>query len=264
MSEELETEIENEEVSTANAEPKEENHAEEEKPEADEGDEAEEEAVLAEGEETAEADPEPTRGMNRHQTLAKRAKEAEERANKADIERAAAVAQIELIRQQRYETDTRANTIEAQRREQEALALMEPAERIAFQQNKKIHDLETRMYHTQLQSADAQDKALFHAKAAMNPNLAKHADEVEKIHQNMRAQGKTSTRDDLLYWLIGKAAAEGAGAAEKTKRAGAERRVRAASSTPPSSRSDVSSSRSSGGEDSFVSNFEKQYGNRHI
>ena len=226
----------------------------------DEPAEAEEE-VLEDAEDEGEESPveakAATRGENRHQALANEKKQLTAERDDLIRREAAATAEINLMRQARYQTDTG----EATRREQEARALMEPAERYAYDTNKEMNALKNQVYHMQINSQDMQDRAVFQAKASIDPDIAKHADEVEKIHSAMRARGTSSTRDDILKWRLGDELMKNKLSNQKTKKENGEKRIRQVSSNPSSARSDTGSSRCG---KSFEQSFEEKYGDYKI
>ncbi len=259
MPKELENEVEEKEVVSDVAEQEEKNHADEEKAEG-----ADEEILESDED---EGDPEPvtaseeprTRGENRHQALANERKQLQAEKEQLIAEKAAANAKIELMQQQRYQTDAG----EATRKEQEALALMEPHERVSYNTTKELNALKNQMYHMQISSQDAQDKAVFQAKASIDPDYAKFADEIEQIHANQRARGISSSREDLLKWKIGEEIMKNKLENKNKKTATGEKRIRQVSSTPSSARSDTSGTSRTGGM-SFEEKFERDYASRGI
>lgn len=177
--------------------------------------------------EALEAEPEerPTRGANRIQTLA--AERAAEKARADALERE--LAEIRSQRQQQSQ-------LEAQRAEQERLALMDPAERLEHQMNQRLARIE-------FQSWDANDRVAFESMAAGNPAVARLKAEVEQTFQAQVAQGKPIDRQTIAAFLIGQkalaAAPRARAAGKRASEAGKERNT----ARPASGRGDVPAAR---------------------
>ena len=206
----------------------------------------ESEEVVAQADEGAEDEGEadvaaetPTRGMNRHQALSRELKTEREGRERLIGEKAAAIAEIELMKRQRYDTTAADN----QRKEAEALALMEPAERAAYKNGQELHALKMQMYNMQVAAKGSEDRAIFRARAAVDPDIAKHADDVERMHADLQAKGVNSTRDDLLFWKLGKELFDNKAAAASKKGEAAKKRISAVSTSPASARGDSSASK---------------------
>jgi hypothetical protein len=205
--------------------------AEADEAEADEP-EAEEEPAEEESSDDEPPARKPSRGENRIQALANSVKE--ERTRRETIERE--LIEIKANQQARqnisYEDQARIRA--------EKLSLMEPHEKEAFLQKEEIQQLRNEMRATQMHSMDATDKAAYEAKALGNPIYAKHRDAVEKALKTLRSNGNTTTREELLKWVIGHEALSAKPAkANAAKKQAATVRVQAAKGKPASARSDA-------------------------
>ena len=229
-------------------------HAGEEVADAEET-ESEEQETEEPAEEESSEDEEPaalkqaSRGENRIAALAKRAKEAEERAIRAETlaeERAAA------------RREPAADNGTAQRLREEKLALMDPSEKREFLQAEKIEQMQSQILLTQLQTQDALDKNSYAAKAARNTVFAKHEAEVEKRLRAERQAGRNWTRETILAQIVGEAALKTK--PDTKKKNEARERVDSAKSKPPSGRSN-STAYKPGRADESLDDMERRLGN---
>jgi hypothetical protein len=123
------------------------------------------------------------------------------------------------------------------------LALMSPEERIREELRESTtqhrHDLQM----MQFQLAENSDKASFEAKATVDPLYKKWAPKVEVELANLRRQNQNVSREQLFYYMIGKAAIEARdGTGSRQQRRAAGERVRRATTKPSNSRSDSAAS----------------------
>lgn len=209
--------------------------------EADEADAEEPEAEESAEEESSTEEPpvrKSSRGENRIQALANSVKE--ERVRRETIERE--LMEIKATQQARQNISYE----EQVRNRAEKLSLMEPHEKQAFLQQEEIQQLRNEMRATQMHSMDASDKSAYQAIARTDTDqgkiYAKHESAVEKALVTLRSKGNTTTREELLKWVIGHEALNAKPAkANAAKKQAATVRVEAAKSKPASARSDSGS-----------------------
>ena len=120
------------------------------------------------GGESSEEVKQPSRGQSRIQAATRIAAEAKARAD--ELER-----QVRELREERQSQSSQYQ----QEQERQALANMDPYERLEYQTQKIARDTETRFVRLQQDMHDAQDKAAFAARCASNPALAGIAKDVE-------------------------------------------------------------------------------------
>lgn len=206
---------------------------------ADDGEDEESEDSTEGGEDTVEGgdqkqavDAHKGRGSSRIAALAKRAKEAEERAIRAETlaeERAA----------NRTAASIGGDTATAQRLREEKLALMDPTERKDFLREERIQKMEEGILLTQLRTADQLDHGSYQAKAANNPVYSRHADEVEKRLRSERQQGRNWSREQILAQVVGERALQAK--PDTKKKNEAKDRVERTRAPAPRTRSDAGS-----------------------
>lgn len=176
-----------------------------------------------EDESEVEAQPEKplSRAEKRFQTLSRTAREASERATRAEQEAAA-------LRRQFEQTQARSQQDDPER-EAARLALMTPEERLEYKLDLAERRNQQNVQTLQAQMMDQSDRAGYLAKAAADPRYAKYANEVEERLGRMRAQGQNVPREALLFFIIGENAVKnGAKSTAKAKQAaalGAKRQV---------------------------------------
>jgi len=168
----------------------------------------------------------------RYAVLARRAKEAEAKAEAAE-RRAAEIAQRQ---EQQLQQQSRAAWEASERGKLEAML---PEERMAYQTQQQIQALRAEMQQVQFQAAEASEKAAFSAEARANPVYSKYESRVEAMKQDFLRQGKVVSRENILRHLIGEDALKrGAKAGAKQRSAGAARKA-AAGGRQQSGRSDT-------------------------
>lgn len=133
----------------------------------------------------------------------------------------------------------------ALRAEAEKVALMEPHERVAYENNKRIKSLQDQVNGLGFHISDATDKATFEAKATIDPIYKKYAGRVEKALGDMRKNNANTTREALLTYMIGQDARErlAKNSNGDQRRRAAAARVENTKGRPATARSDASSSR---------------------
>jgi len=128
---------------------------------------------------------------------------------------------------------------ETQEQRATRLALMSPEDRIReeVRESSVRHERDMRTMAFQLQ--DTSDRASFSAKATVDPLYRKWETKVEEELASLRAKGQNVGREQLFYYMIGKAAIDARGGKEskKTLRE-ANARVRNARVRTSNSRSD--------------------------
>jgi hypothetical protein len=117
------------------------------------------------------------------------------------------------------------------------LALMSPEERIREELRESTVQHQRDMRLMQFQLAESSDKASFEAKAANDPRYRKWAPRVEQELANLRARNQNVNREDLFYYLWGKASFAADKDIDKQRNAAASR-VRKATTRPANTRSD--------------------------
>ena len=199
--------------------------------------EVESEDIETEGPVSAPEGDETTKGRAsaRIQTLAAERKAERERADKAEREMSYLKAQMEAVQRQIHTGSIQKDAVA----EAELLAQMDPIQRVQYEADKKIDDLKSEFQRLQLSSTDNQDKATFLSKAQLDPVRAKYADKVEQTLSEMRAKGLNAPRDDLYYYLLGKAMAEQKANGKSPERKAAQTRVETTQGRSSSIRSDA-------------------------
>ena len=205
------------------------------------GEETEE--ISEEENESAEAssaeDPVKSRAAARVSVLVKRAKEAEERAIRA-----------EAIAAERDRQKTTGSTdAERRRQREEQLALMDPTERREFETSERLQAMEQQVLLAQLRTEDALDRGAFQSRASSNPVYARHQEEVERRLAAERNLGRNWPRETILAQIIGEAALK----TKPNTKSKNEAAVRVASvkSAPVRARSDSTAYRPSRGAETL-------------
>lgn len=168
-----------------------------EKPETETEETVEEAAP--EGEETTEEPDEgeeesaPSRRESRVAALARRTREAEERALRAEAERDA----------ERRTRQPLTNPEEARRVRDEKLALMDPQERRDFMRDEELKELKNGMAMTQFRMQDSLDKAAFQQKALVSKAAKRLEGKVEEEYQKALRNGNFVPRASLFAYLRG-------------------------------------------------------------
>jgi hypothetical protein len=193
-----------------------------------------------EGGEDAEV-KQPSRGQSRIQAATRIAAEAKARADV--LER-----QMQELREERQQ---QSNNYQFEQ-ERQALANMDPLERIEYQTQKIARDTEARFVRLQQDMVDAQDKAAFAARCASNSALAGIAKDVEAALAQSRSGGVTIPRETVAAYILGQRMLEGGKAARTKQVKKAAASVSRERASPVSGGSDVGGS-SRGGKGSVRS-----------
>lgn len=206
----------------------------EEEPETEET----EEEPAAEGE--PEPEEEPAAGRQPEVEVEPR-KRAETRIQKLANERAQerearirAEAERDALLKFRPNTPAPDNS-EAIRLRNEKLSVMEPQERAIFLQSERIEHMNQQLMVSELRSEDRADKALYEAKATVDPRYARNKDAVEQELRELRAKGINATREQCLVQVIGRKLLNEK--PRKGAREAAAARVASTKGKPPSARS---------------------------
>lgn len=127
------------------------------------------------------------------------------------------------------------------------LALLTPEERITAELQDAKQSFALQMHQMQISNKDANDKAAFQAKATVDAYYKKWEPHVEAELAKLRNTGYNADRENVMFYLIGKAAVAGRKSPETRKqRVEAQRRVQRQQTRPSNSGSDVSAARSRG------------------
>ena len=211
--------------------------------ESDESEEEGEEDADDEGEGKSGKDDAPaSRKGNRIAALAKRAKEAEARALKA-----------ETLAEERARNNTAApsgaTAAEAARIREEKLALMTPEEQREYKRDEQLQSMSQNILLTQIKTEDAIDRNGYNMEARTNPIYSKHREAVEQRLNSERRQGRNWTRREILEKIIGERALMSK--PNTGKKQEAKRRVEAVKGKSVPGRSNTSANRSGKGKESF-------------
>ena len=143
----------------------------------------------------------------------RRAKEAEERAERFERELAEVRQQISGRTSAEKEAEERAR-----------LELMGPDEKIEYYRRKDREEVNARLMQMEFRSWDATDRSRFESLCTRNDAFAKVSKDVDTELARIRKNGQNTERETIALYLIGKAAVERAGRANgKQRRQGAER-----------------------------------------
>ena len=182
-----------------------------------------------------EEDDEPApkaKKEGRYAVLARRAKEAEAEAK-------AAKEEVARIARQNDEALRQRNQAEWEKQEREKLENMLPEERIAYQTDQKLRQMQHTLARVEFQALEATEKAEFSAEARVNPVYAKYSARVEAMKQDFLKKGSNVSRENILKHLIGEDALKrGAKAGAKQRSSGTARKA-AASGRQQGGRSDT-------------------------
>ncbi len=177
----------------------------------------------------------PTRGEVRFQTLSKVAKEATERATRAETtarELTERIARLERPAQTAPQGPTA-----------EQIALMTPDELISYRLGESDKRFQGMLGQIQWQTYETSDKATFNTLKATDPLAAKYADEVEKRLMEMRANGQNVDRDRLFTFIVGEKARAGRSVAKQRQAAQGQRNIQRQTVRPGAARSDTTGNR---------------------
>lgn len=177
----------------------------------------------------------PSRGEVRFQKLSQTAKEATERAARA--ESAARELQDRIARLERPAPAA------PQGPTAEQLALMTPDELINYRLGESDKRFQQTLSQIQWNTYEASDKAAFNSLRATDPLAAKYADEVETRLAAMRQQGQNVDRERLLTFIIGEKARAGRSAAKQRQTAQGQQRIARQTVRPGAARSDTAGNR---------------------
>lgn len=188
-----------------------------------------------EGQVDGEPPRRPTRGEVRFQKLSQTAKEATERATRAETaarELTERIARLERPAQAAPQGPTA-----------EQIALMTPDELITYRLGESDKRFQQTLGQIQWTTYETSDKAAFNALKATDPLAAKYADEVEKRLQEMRANGQNVDRDRLFTFIVGEKARAGRSVAKQRQAAQGQRNIQRQTVRPGAARSDTAGNR---------------------
>lgn len=211
-----------------------------EEPEGDEPDESEEPQEgepeeLAAGDRRQEPERPPSRAQRRIASLHDKSTRAEKALQDANrrID--------ELLSLQRQQQQPLTTQVESAAQRETRRASLTPEERI----QEDLRDTErrvTQQFQT-LQGAtwDQNDRTFYETKASIDPLFKKWQPRVEQELQTLRKNGQGAPREAILYYLLGKAMAEGRSSkGNRQRKTDAERRVKSNTTRPGASpRGDV-------------------------
>lgn len=192
-------------------------------------------ADAQEGQVDGEPARRPTRGEARFQTLSRTAKEATERATRAENaarELTERIARLERPAQAAPSGPTA-----------EQFALMTPDELITYRLGESDKRFQQTLGQIQWNTYEASDKATFNSLKATDPLAAKYADEVETRLAAMRQQGQNVDRERLLTFIIGEKARAGRSVAKQRQTAQGQQRIARQTVRPGAARSDTTGNR---------------------
>jgi hypothetical protein len=119
-------------------------------------------------------------------------------------------------------------------------ALMTAEERISEDAREQTQSHRRDMAALSFQMQETSDKHSYEARATVDAIFRKWQPKVEEELANLRRQGQNVSREQMLYYLIGKAAIEARNSPEnRQRRKAAEKRLRQQTTRPSSSRSDA-------------------------
>ena len=177
----------------------------------------------------------PSRGEVRFQTLSRTAKEATERATRAET-----AARDLTERIARLERPAQAAP---QGPSAEQLALMTSDELITYRLGESDKRFQQTLGQIQWNTYEASDKATFNSLKATDPLATKYADEVETRLAAMRQQGQNVDRERLLTYIIGEKARAGRSVAKQRQTAQGQQRIARQTVRPGAARSDTTGNR---------------------
>lgn len=182
-----------------------------------------------------------SRASRRVQALANERKVDRERAERAEAEVARLSSQMAEVQRQ---LSSGRSAQEAQA-EAELLANMDPIQRVQYEADKKIAAIQREVAATRVNALDAQDRAVYYARAENNKLLKQYGDKVEKALSEMRAKGINANRMEIYYYLLGKEThtRKEAGEGNPAARREAQRRINSSQGRPSSARSDAPAGR---------------------
>lgn len=196
--------------------------------------------------EEGEEPPAPSRRENRVQTLARRTREAEDRALRAETER-------DALKNTRSTPHT--SPEEYRRVRDEKMALMDPQERREFLRDEELKELKNGMAMTQFQMRDSMDRNGFETEIR-GTALEKMKGEVERLYAEALKAGNFVPRLSLLDYVIGKQAREKlkqpAGKATVAAKKAAADRVDSVKGKPMSGKSDTRAGKSDDDADALL------------
>jgi hypothetical protein len=137
-----------------------------------------------------------SRGERRFQSLANKARAAEQRAVEAEARNQAFQQQLQALQQPAQpQYDPRA--------EQEYIASLDPIERTQYVTGRQMQALQQSQYQQQAVVLDLVDRTMFQSKAASNPVYKKFEGEVERMRTAEASRGRYFNREDILAFIIG-------------------------------------------------------------
>ncbi len=177
----------------------------------------------------------PTRGEVRFQTLSKAAKDATERATRAETQARELADRIARLERPAQAAPTGPTA--------EQIALMTPDELINYRLGESDKRFQQTLGQIQWQTYEANDRSTFNALKATDPLAAKYADEVEKRLMEMRAGGQNVDRDRLFTFIVGEKARAGRSVAKQRQTAQGQQRIARQTVRPGAARSDTTGNR---------------------
>lgn len=169
-----------------------------EEPEGTEGEE--DQPAEEEGSEDEPPARKPSRAQARIEELDRRTREFERVAQEAASRAEAAERRLAEL--------SGPSRADAERREQERLAAMDPWDRAQYQARQSEERINGRIEALRRESAEATDRSEFASACAANPAIAKVKDKVEAELTKLRATGQTVPRATLAAYLIGQSVLE--------------------------------------------------------
>lgn len=166
------------------------------------------------------------RGERRVQAALETARKAREEADRA-------IRELNEYRSRLQQPQQESKEIEEAR-----LTLMSPEQRWEYRWDKKEREWEQRQRISELQAADASDRATFTARYASNPVFGRYAERVEATLRDARSKGGNPDRETVLKYLLGEDAMQKLGEAKKTQTQQGQRNIQRQTTRPSSGRGD--------------------------
>lgn len=137
------------------------------------------------------------------------------------------------------QSQRQAQQAEAQRRNAEMLAGLEPDERARVIAQQQFQSLQQQINQQRLDLQENADRSAWASKVASDPLAKRYEARVEQRLAEMRSQGQTAPRENIYKFLVGDDIATKGPKAVLQARTAAQRRTSAASGAAPRSRGDV-------------------------
>lgn len=172
----------------------------------------------------------PSRRDRRLEATLKIAREANERAERAE----------------RLVAERTAQPQESPQARAERLAMMDPDDRVAYLLNEQQQRTDQRLAQIEFRATDSADRTAFEGMCARNPVAAKLKDQVEERLAELRRTNLTAPRETVLKYLLGERALANAGRANGNANRRADENRTRQTARPGSPRSDTSGGRTGG------------------